>query len=328
MDFQKAVNLINENQRILLTTHRRPDGDACGSIAALSEALLRNGKDVKVLFLSPIPQWYQFLFTDKPVVLDENLTAEQLANGQFYKPDLIIICDTNSRSQLEGGIEFIDKSGAKILVIDHHVTSDNLGDVEVVDAAAAAAGIIVFELLKDAGWDITEGMAEALFAAVATDTGWFQFANTDARTHRVCAELIEKGANPTNIYKKFYQNFSPQRFLLMRTMFDNMTLHFDNRYAEQFLCKVDFDRTGAAYSDTENFIDQCRQIQSVEVAAFFVELPDGRINVSLRSSGTIDVREIAQKYGGGGHKQAAGVRIRGTIEDVMKTIRDEIKERL
>jgi len=328
MDFQKAIELINKNQRILLTTHRRPDGDACGCIAALSEALRNLGKDVDVLFLSPIPQWYQFLFSDKPMVLGETITAEQLADGQIFRPQLIIICDTNSRNQLEGGIEFIEKSGAKILTIDHHVTSDNLGDVDVVDTTAAAAGIIVFELIEQAGWNVTEKIAGALFAAVATDTGWFQFANTDARTHRACAELIEKGASPTKLYKRLYQNFSQARFSLMRVMLDNMTLHFEGRYAEQFLRKTDFEETGAIYSDTENFIDECRRINSVEAAALFVELPDGRINVSLRSGSGIDVSEIAQKYGGGGHKQAAGVRIKGSVNDVMKMIRDDIEKRM
>jgi phosphoesterase RecJ-like protein len=208
------------------------------------------------------------------------------------------------------------------LVIDHHITADGLGDVELIDTTAAAAGLIVYDLLKCAGWPLTEKIARALFVAVATDTGWFHFANTDSRTLTVAAELTGAGAKPSQIYHDLYQNFSPQRFRLMAAMLTSLELHFDGRFAVVRLSRQDFERTGAAHKDTENLIDECRRIGAVEVAALFVELKDGRIRCSLRSRGAVDVRQIAQKFGGGGHKMAAGTYLPAPLDNAKKLILD------
>jgi phosphoesterase RecJ-like protein len=186
----------------------------------------------------------------------------------------------------------------------------------------------IYDLLKYANWPVTEKMAEALFVAVATDTGWFQFGNTNSRVYRACAELIDAGAKPAEIYDNLYQNFSQSRFKLMAAMLNTLELHFDGRYAAQHLRREDFEKTGAAFKDTENLIDECRRIGTVEVAALFVELADGRIKCSLRSRGTVDVRTIAQKFGGGGHKMAAGVHLPGPLEEVKRLIFKEVTARL
>ena len=325
-DFQKAVELIENSNNILLTTHTRPDGDACGSVAAMCDVLTTLGKKVKLLFLSPLPEWYGFLFAEKIPVLGEDVTLQQLKQGQFARPDLIIIVDTNSNNQLPKFAEFLKQNDKPVLVIDHHITSDGLGDIELVDTAAAATGLIVFDLLKYADWPISEKTAEALFVAVSTDTGWFQFGNTDGRVHRASAELIDAGVNPTAIYHDLYQNFSFARFKLMTAMLNTLELHFSGRFATQHILQLDFERAGAAYGDTENLIDECRQISTVEAAALFVELPDGRIKCSLRSRERIDVRKIAAKFGGGGHTMAAGVHLPGPVENAKQLILNEMEE--
>jgi phosphoesterase RecJ-like protein len=325
MDFQKAVELINKSHGILITTHTKPDGDACGSVAALHDALTALGKKVKLLFLSPLPNWYQFLFAEKVAVIGQNIQLKELIEGRFGKFDLIIIIDTNSYSQLPKFEEYLKQTDKSILVIDHHVTSDNLGTVELVEPKAAATALIVHDLFKYAQWPVTEKIAQALFLAVASDTGWFQFSNTDSRVFRSCAELIEAGANPTGLYRNLYQNFSPQRFKLMAAMFSTLELHFDGRYAAQYLRQQDFEQTGASYEDTEDLINECRRISSVEVAALFVELKDGRIKCSLRSKGAIDVCKIAQKFGGGGHKMAAGTYLPSPLESAKHLITVELK---
>jgi phosphoesterase RecJ-like protein len=327
-EFLKAVELINKSNNVLITTHTRPDGDACGSIAALSDVLGALGKKAKPILLSPLPEWYEFLFVEKLPILGEDVSLEQLKQGQFAKPDLIMIIDTNSYSQLPQFAEFLKQNDKPVLVIDHHVTADGLGDVELIDTTAAGTGLIVFELLKYANWLVTETIARALFVAVATDTGWFQFNNTDSRVYRSCAELVDSGANPAEIYHDLYQNFSHQRFKLMTTMFNTLELHLDGRFATQHLLQRDFERAGAAHKDTENLIDECRRISTVEAAALFVELEDGRIRCSLRSRGTIDVRKIAQKFGGGGHKMAAGLYLPGPMKNTKKLIYDEIEKQL
>ena len=327
-DFQKAIDLINKASNVLLTTHTRPDGDACGCLAAMHDALTAIGKNARIIFLSPIPEWYEFLFPEKPPILGRTLQLDQLLQGHLGQCDLTIILDTNSNSQLPEFEEYLKQGGQPVLVIDHHVTKDGLGDVELVDSTAAATALIVFDFLKYANWPVTERIAQALFVALATDTGWFQFSNTDARVFRCSADLIDAGANPIQIYHDLYQNYSPARFKLMAAMLNTLELHFDGRYATQHLTVSDFEQTGAAYSDTENLIDLCRRISTVEVAALFVELKDGRIRCSLRSSGAVDVSKIAQNFDGGGHKMAAGAYLPGPLKNAKKLIYAQLQERL
>ncbi|HEX41162.1 MAG TPA: bifunctional oligoribonuclease/PAP phosphatase NrnA [Phycisphaerales bacterium] len=320
-----ARALVDSSTRILLTSHRKPDGDALGCMAALDAALRRQGKDVQLLLLSPIPSWYAFLFDRLPPILGEGMTVDQLTAGGY---DLVVIVDTNSRNQLKDLAGWLDKAHVPVLVIDHHATSDHLGRVEITDTTAAAAGVLVHELIQSAGWSVTPDMATALFVAVATDTGWFRFSNTDVRVLRIAAQLIDAGADPAAVYARLYQNFTSERFALMTTMLDHMSLHFDGRYAAQYLTAEDFRRTGAAYSDTEDLISECQRIGSVQVAAIFVEQQDGRIRCSLRSNGAVNVRGIAEQFGGGGHTNAAGTFLPAPVDHAMSLIQDQIASRL
>jgi phosphoesterase RecJ-like protein len=325
-DFQKAVDLINKSNSVLLTTHTRPDGDACGCIAAMHDTLTALGKKPKTILLSPIPEWYEFLFPEIPPILGRTLQLKELLEGHLGLFDLTIILDTNSNSQLPKFEEYLKQGDKPVLVIDHHVTKDGLGDVELIDSTAAATALIVLDFLKHANWPITENIARALFVALATDTGWFQFSNTDARVFRCSADLIDAGADPIQIYHDLYQNYSHARFKLMAAMLNTLELHFDGRYATQHLTLKDFEQSGAAHSDTENLIDQCRKISTVKVAALFVELKDGRIRCSLRSRGPVDVSKIAQKFDGGGHKMAAGAYLPGPIQNAKNLIKAELQE--
>jgi phosphoesterase RecJ-like protein len=325
--FQQAVDLINKSNNCLLTTHTRPDGDACGCIAAMSDALSALDKNVKPLWLSEIPEWYEFLFDEKVPILGQDLRPEELAEGRFGNFDLIIIVDTNSSSQLPKFDQYLKQADKPILIIDHHATADGLGTVELADSNAAATALIVFDLLKYANWTVTEKIAEALFVAVATDTGWFQFRNTDSRVYRTCAELINAGANSVRIHDKLFQNFSYPRFRLMVAMLNTLQLHLDGRYAAQHILQRDFEQTGSTHRDTENLINECQRISTVEAAALFVELKDGRIRCSLRSKGAINVSEIAVKFGGGGHKMAAATYIPGPVEEAKKLVLTEMTEK-
>lgn len=326
--YTQAIALIENANNVLITTHMKPDGDACGCIAVVS-AILRNlGKTARPLLLSPMPQWYGFLFDEPVPVLGHNVQVEDLTSGAFGQVDLIIIVDTNSVSQLPRFEEYLKQAETPVLVFDHHVTSDGLGQVEITDSTAAAAGLVLLDFLKHTGWTITPEIAEALFVAIATDTGWFQFNNTSSRAYRSCADLIDRGVNPTKVYDELYQNFSASRFKLMLRMLERLELQLDERYASQYILQEDFERTGADYPDTENLINECHRIASVKVSSLFVELKDGRIRCSLRSRGAIDVSEIATKFGGGGHKMAAGTFLPGPIENAKQLIYNEVAQRL
>ena len=324
LNFGKAAELINKSTNVLITTHTKADGDAVGCCVAMSEVLSALGKKTQIVFLSPLPEWYAFL-VEKPVpIFGKDISKDQLQQNKF---DLIIIVDTNSYSQLPTFEEYLKQSDTPVLVIDHHATSDTLGDVELVDSTASAACLVVLDLFRFARWPITAKIAQALFAGIAADTGWFHFTNTNSRCLRDCAELIDAGANPADIYRLIYQTFTLSRFKLMTAMQNTIELHFNGRYASQFLTLQDFKTTGAKYEDTENLIDQSRRIGSVEVAALFVELKDGRIRCSLRSGGSVDVCEIARKFGGGGHPSAAGVFLPGPIDNAQKLILDALKSK-
>jgi len=326
--YQQALELIDRATNVLVTTHTKPDGDACGCVAVLTEALRAQGKKVQPVLLSAIPDWYAFLFDKKPPVLATEAQAEELIAGALGTFDLIVIADTNSYSQLPRFARFLKQATVPVLVIDHHATSDGLGQVQLVDPSAAAAGLVIYEFLHFAGWPVTSKMAEALFVAIATDTGWLQFNNADSRTYRCSADLIDLGVEPAQVYEKLYHNFSYPRFRLMQTMLDRLELHLDGRYAVQHILQEDFARVGATYQDTENLINECHRIGSVIVSSLLVELADGRVRCSLRSRGAVDVSEIAAKYGGGGHKMAAGTFLPGPIAHAKQLILDEVAARL
>jgi len=326
-DFQQVIDLIHKSERILVTTHTKPDGDAIGCLVVMCDVLKSIGKKVKSLLLSPAPQWYQFLLNEKVPVLDEDIQLEELTAGRFGEFDLIMILDTNSPGQLPKFKDYLKQNEKPVLVIDHHRTADGLGAVELVESDAAATALVVIELLKYSGWKITEKIAEALFVAVATDTGWFRFNNTDSRVFSACAELIDAGAKPTEVYHKLYENFSQPRFKLMTAMLNTLELQLDGRYATMQITQTDFERTGATYADTENLINECRRISTVDTTALFIELNDGRIRCSLRSKGTVDVGEIAAKFGGGGHKMAAGTFVPGPLDNAQQLIFKEVSKR-
>ena len=325
-DFQKAVDLINNSGNVLLTAHTKPDGDACGCVVALSNVLQTIGKKSRALMLSQMPDWYDFLFAQKPPVLGEDIDLNQLTDGSFGEFDLIIIVDTNSLSQLPKFDKYLKQFNKPVLIFDHHATADGLGNVELVDSSAAATGLIVYDLLKYAGWQINETIAEALFVTVATDTGWFQFRNTDSRVHRACSELIDAGAKPIEIYHNLYQNFSYARFKLTVAMLNTLQLHLDGRFATQHISQKDFQQTGTSRKDTENLINECQRISSVEAATLFIELKDGRFRCSLRSGGTIDVSKIAAKFGGGGHRTASAMYLPAPLEYANSLVLNEVKE--
>jgi phosphoesterase RecJ-like protein len=268
------------------------------------------------------------LFNEKVPVLREDLQVSDLVDGGFGQVDLIVLVDTDSYSQLPHFETYLKQTDTPILVIDHHITSDKLGRVELVDSTAAATGVVAYDFLKWTGWPFSGTMAEALFVAIATDTGWFQFTNTDSRTFRRVAELIDLGVNPAAAYDKLYQNFSYPRFKLMLAMLNRLDLYEDGKFAIQTILEEDIQHTGASYEDTENFINECHRIESVKVSVLLVELKDGRIRCSLRSRGQVDVSQVASKFGGGGHKNAAGTFLPGPISHARQLIYDEIVPRL
>jgi phosphoesterase RecJ-like protein len=326
--FKKAVDLINKSKSLLITSHTRPDGDAIGCMKAFYDLARNLGKKAQPILLSPPAQWYDFIFGFHVPVLGNDVKLQDLQTGSFGSFDLIVIVDTNSFVQLDSFDQWLKISKLPVLVIDHHITGDNFATLEVVDSTAAATGEIILDLFKFAKWEITPDIAEALYVALSTDTGWFRFDNTDSRVMRNASTLIELGAKPAEIYHKLYQNYSPARLKLLGIMLHNLEFFNDGKIVLQHIMRSDFDATGAKGSDTEEFVNECQRVNCVEAAALFVELKDGGFRCSLRSTGKVDVQIIASELGGGGHRMASGVNLKGSLKEVKSLILEKFKKQL
>ncbi|MCE5279440.1 MAG: DHH family phosphoesterase [Planctomycetaceae bacterium] len=307
--FSLLCRRLSAAASVLITTHARSDGDALGSMAALAGAARAAGKTVACVLPDALPERYTFLFPDAKVHAGDQFAA--LADAA----DLVVIVDTCAASQLEGIVDAIVARRDKVVVIDHHRTIDDLGSVQWVDPSAAAAGILVMQIIQHLHWQIPAAVAEALMVAITTDTGWLHFANTDATALRAVAQCVAAGVRPDVLYKKLYQTDRPERLKLIARVLASLELHCQGALAAMTIRKSDFLATGATYEETENLVNEALRIASVETAIILVE--NGTlVRISLRSRDAVDVAEIARQYGGGGHRRAAGVRLAGDVDEL------------
>jgi phosphoesterase RecJ-like protein len=298
---------------MLLITHARPDGDGLGSMQALAAAGRAAGKTVHTLVPDYIPARLGFMF-------DRSRLAGLDAFGALSKScDIIVILDTHALAQLDGLVDALGALSDKIVIIDHHSTGDPLSDTVWIDSSAAATGVMVGELIDALGWPMDEATAEALLAAVMTDTGWLRFANTDGRCLRAVAHWTDMGVRPDVLYRKIYQNDRPQRLSLMVRLLGGMEFYFDSQLAVMTLRAADFEETGGLRSETENMVNEALRIGTVESAILLVESED-QIRVSLRSRDQVDVAKLAGQFGGGGHRRAAGMRSSLPIDELKKQL--------
>jgi phosphoesterase RecJ-like protein len=299
-------------RRVLLTTHQRPDGDALGSVLGLHLACRRAGKASTIFLLDEIPRRYEFLFADAPQPpLPADMNAAFVLAAQ--QADKIIVLDTCSFGQLKPIAEGLAKFREKVIVIDHHLTGDDVGAAYWRDRSYSAAGGMVADLMEELSWSMTQAVAGPLMTAIVTDTGWLHYSNTDARTLRCLARLIDAGVKPDRLYGQLYQCDRPERVRLLAVALSSLQLHADNRLAVVTLTLEDFVRTGAGQDETEDFASEPLRIGSVELALTLIQQADDEVRVNLRSRSAVDVSVIAKMFGGGGHARAAGFRSRGGL---------------
>jgi phosphoesterase RecJ-like protein len=310
-------------KRVLITTHVRPDGDALGATAALSLGLAQKGVASEVLLLSHLPTKYAFVYREAGIV------SYDVENGwpnafDFDRFDAVAVVDTGTWSQLPGLKERLLAYAKPKLVIDHHLTQEDWATAKLVDTKAAAAGEIVAGLLEKWGVTIDAPIATALYVAIVSDTGWFQYSNTHPGTLRLAAKLMEAGVDTDRIYQALYQNERAERLAIQTRAMQSLELLADGKLAVMTIRKEDFQETGAGVNDTENVINIPLQIRTVEVSILFVEQPTGGpIRVSLRSKGKVDVARFAEQFGGGGHARAAGLK----VESSLQSARDSVSQR-
>jgi phosphoesterase RecJ-like protein len=309
--YQQVIETLSACKRVLVTTHVRPDGDALGSAAAMVLGMRQKGIHAEVLLLSHLPRKYAFVFRDHDIPHYDAETGwpEGLSLDAY---DALLVVDTGTWSQLPELRERVLAYRKPKLVIDHHLTQEDWADTKLVLTEAAAAGEIVAELLQMWDVDLDAKIASVLYVAIATDTGWFQFSNTRPYTLRLAAQLMEAGVDTDRMYQLIYQNERKERISLQARALNSLELLENDRLAVIRVTVKDFEETGANVPDTENLINLPLQIATVEVSLLFTEPRDfGPVRVSLRSKGQVDVARFAEKFGGGGHARASGLKVEG-----------------
>lgn len=317
----KFVEIVGASERFVLTTHVRPDCDALGSQLALAGILEALGKQVLCCNAFDVPPGYRFLDTEgRWRRLGIDVAPEDVAGYQ-----VLIVLDTTAWAQLGTMGEVIRAFPGRRVVIDHHVSEDDLGAELFKDVGADATGRLVVQAADALGVELGPAIAQHAFVALATDTGWFRFSSARAETFRLAARLIDAGAVPDDLYRRLYEQETLGRLRLIGATLSAATTECDGRLIHSRMLREDFAASGALPSDSEDIINMLLGVAGTEVAVIFVELPGGGFKVSLRSRAELDCSELARRFGGGGHKKAAGALISGEFADVQARVLDAVR---
>jgi bifunctional oligoribonuclease and PAP phosphatase NrnA len=325
-EIESAVDAIVERlrseERFLLTTHEGPDGDALGSLLGLHGILTQLGKD-SVMFLAekefPLPVEYRFMplqevFHEPPADLADRTVV-------------FLDCGNIDRHP----VEWL-RNGNEILNIDHHHDNTRFGSINLVDDTASCTAEIVLEIATLLGAGLTPEIATALYVGLITDTGMFMYENTDSRSHRVAATLIEAGVNVNEIYRRLYERVPTEKLRLLARSLERVERRLDGALSATYVSAEDYAVTGADETLTEGIIDFVRALEGTAVAAVIRDKPNGggaARKASLRSTdGSVDVSAIARKMGGGGHRRAAGFSSDLPYEELIEFLQAEIVSQL
>jgi phosphoesterase RecJ-like protein len=313
---------VARHRRFLLTTHINPDGDGLGSEAALALWLAGRGKSVVVVNDSVLPPAFTFLARHLAFEVFEPEAAER----RFTESDAVIVLDTSNRQRIGRLAPLLDRHPIPLAVVDHHVShARGFGQVNVIEPEAAATGEILYDLMREAGGDITPGIAEALYVAVMTDTGSFRYSNTDSPVHRMAADLLAHGLDPQRLHSLVHSHASAGRLRFFGEVLSALELVADGRLVVLEAAPEHFQRHGLAGADTDGLVDLPRTIAGVEAVALFSEVEPGKVKVSLRSTGRVAIDQVCTRLGGGGHVHAAGVLLRGTRAEARARIVPELE---
>lgn len=309
------VRTLRDCQTIVIATHIYPDGDALGSQLALGKILESLGKKVFLYSEEPVSYHYDFM-----------PGSEVLGRGGAVPTgfDAAIAVDCGDRFRLGSEMEGL-LAIHPFMVIDHHAGHKDFGDQRWVDASRSSTGEMIYDLAMALGAEISHEAAYCLYTAIVSDTGSFKYDSTSAHTFRVAGELLSRGVRPFEVAGKLFDNYTTNRLHLLKEVLGSLELHGDGTIGVISVTREMFEKTGASRGDTEDFINYPRAIATVKVAVFVKDGDQGIVSVSLRSKGEYDVAAVALKFGGGGHRNAAGFRVR---DKAVSEVRDEILQEL
>jgi phosphoesterase RecJ-like protein len=318
LDWSPFVAFVHRHRRFLLTTHVRPDGDGLGSMLALADVFDKLGKATELVIGSVFPPRYRFLDAAGRIKRFDEF-------DQRPAPDAVIILDTGTWNQLGDVGTYVKSLNVPKVVIDHHLTQDDLGALRFVDVEAEATGRLAYEAIVALKQPLSKNAADKLFVALAMDTGWFRHSNATAKTYALASNLVQAGANPEELYHHLFEENTLPRLKLTGLVLDRLQVIHGGCIAHTQLHLRDYAATGATPQDTEDLINFTRSIAGVEVGLFFMEQPRGGVKVSFRSR-SVDVARVAEEFGGGGHKLASGAMVDGTLDDVRARVLAAVAE--
>ncbi len=323
LDISQWYSTLRPGMLVALSTHINADGDGCGSETALARLLMQRGIRVRIVNPTPWPEMFRFLLGDD--VED----ASDRGVAALDDIDALVVLDINDLRRLGKLADRVRAHTVPISVIDHHIAGEEpVGTIAVADTAACATGELVYDIAVTLGMDITPAVAQSLYAAILTDTGSFRFSNTSPRAHAVAAQLLAAGVNPEEMYRRIYAQVSVGRLQLLREALGS--LHSEPEIGLSWI-SVDagvMERFTVTSEELDGIVEHPRSITGTRLALFFRDLGHGKVKVSFRSTGTVDVQKLASRYGGGGHAKASGALLTGALVEVREQVVGEAREYL
>lgn len=325
IDWTPLSRLLACHDRFLVTSHVRPDGDALGSEIGMAGLLREKGKDVRIVNSSQTPPRYDFL--DRDSTLFEHF-GDDVTPGDLADREALVILDLSSWGQLGDMADYVRGFAGPRLVIDHHVSQDDLGAVYLKDTTAESTGTLVLRACRALEVRPTAEMATGLLTAIAMDTGWFHHPSTHPQTFRDAAELLEAGAPVDQIYRLLFERNTLGRLKMMGQALTELKTDLGGRIAYAAVTLEALDRTGAIPPDTEDLVDYTVSLRGVDVGLLFIEQKRGGVKLSVRSRHGFDCAALAAQFGGGGHKAAAGATLSDPIDAGVSRVLDAVKATL
>lgn len=323
--FQQLRKMLDSGERFLLTGHVRADGDCVGAEAALYHVLLALGKKPVIVNPDPLSPRYAFLTEKTPFQAFD--PGEK--NGGIPAHDALFVLDVNTLDRTGGMAGALRANPAKKIVFDHHVPNTaEKWDLELVDQTAAATGVLVYRFAQEIGIALPPAAAQAVFLSIVTDTGWFKYSNTDAETFRVASQLVAAGVDPSIVFQHVYQQRSLEWTRGLQRALDAVRYTAGGRLAVATLPSSETSAQAVELADSEEILDILRAVGKVEVVAVFRQEPGNRVKMSLRSKGDFNVNQFARRFGGGGHRRAAGAELPGSLDEVVKRVSAELEQAL
>jgi phosphoesterase RecJ-like protein len=322
---EQVVAELRAADKLLLTTHENPDGDALGSLLAMHDILTQLGKDA-LMYMSPdefpLPWEYRWLPLDDGLVMTP---PDDVAERT------IVFLDCGNIDRMP--VDFLQADGLHVLNIDHHHDNTRFGTVNLVCSIASSTAEMVWRIAKELDVELTPKVADALYVGLVTDTGRFMYENTTPAAHQMAAELIEAGVNPHWVYRQLYEELPFRRLQLLQRALASVERHDEGVITIAHLTKPDYEETGALETDSEGIVDNLRAVEGTRVAVLVRELladdREGMRKVSLRATdGSVDVSRLARGFGGGGHPQAAGFSTAVPYRELVDRLREQVREQL